>query len=72
MDEQHTTLAATASRSRLYRKAMKHAKPTIYQALCTKLGRQPTNAELKAEVTRIKQDAVIELAQAGKLPHQKR
>ena len=28
-------------------------KPTIYEALREKLGREPTNAELKAEVKRI-------------------
>jgi hypothetical protein len=28
-------------------------KPTIYEALKTKLGREPSNAELKAEVKRI-------------------
>lgn len=27
--------------------------PTIHAALCVKLGREPTNAELKAEVERI-------------------
>jgi hypothetical protein len=26
---------------------------TIYEALCVKFGREPTNAELKAEVARI-------------------
>lgn len=47
-------------------------KPTIYQALCTKLGRIPTNDEIKADVQRIKQEAVVELANKGKLPHQRR
>lgn len=28
-------------------------KPTIYEALREKLGREPTNAELKADVQRI-------------------
>lgn len=45
---------------------------TIYEALTAKLGRTPTNSELRAEVERIKTEAVIELAQAGKLPHQRR
>lgn len=45
---------------------------TIYQALSEKLGRIPTDAELKAEVTRIKREALIELASAGRLPHQRR
>lgn len=47
-------------------------KPTIYQALCIKLGRTPTYAELKADVERIKQEAVQELAAKGKLPWQRR
>lgn len=47
-------------------------KPTIYEALATKLGRRPTNEELKADVSRIKREAVSELATHGKLPHQKR
>ena len=45
---------------------------TIYEALRKKLGRNPTNLELKQEVIRIKRDAVIELATAGKLPFQRR
>ena len=45
---------------------------TIYEALRKKLGRDPTNLELKQEVIRIKRDAVIELATAGKLPFQRR
>jgi hypothetical protein len=47
-------------------------KPTIYEALAAKLGRTPTNAELKADVERIKREAYEELARAGKLPHQRR
>jgi hypothetical protein len=47
-------------------------KPTIYEVLMAKLGREPTNAELKAEVERIKREAVDELASNGKLPHQRR
>jgi hypothetical protein len=46
-------------------------KPTIYEALVSKLGRVPTNAELKAEVARIKREAYEELATKGKLPHQR-
>jgi hypothetical protein len=34
----------------------KAKNPTIYQALATKLGRTPTNAELKTEVSRIKKE----------------
>lgn len=46
-------------------------KLTIYQALADKLGRTPNNAELKADVDRIKQDALIEMAGNGKLRHQR-
>jgi hypothetical protein len=45
---------------------------TIYQALATKLGRIPFNFEIRAEVERIKQDALAELASAGKLNYQRR
>ena len=45
---------------------------TIYEALKTKLGREPTNAELKADVQRIKEEALIEAATKGKLRHQRR
>lgn len=47
-------------------------KPTIYQALVIKLGRIPTNAELKADVERIKESALQELAAKGKLSFQRR
>lgn len=47
-------------------------KPTIYQALCAKLGRTPTNAELKADVERIKTEALIEMAGKGKLVFQRK
>lgn len=47
-------------------------KPTIYEALAEKLRRAPTNAELKAEVQRIKDEAIAELASQGKLPYQRR
>jgi hypothetical protein len=40
---------------------------TIYEALANKLGRHPTNAELKADVERIKSEAIEELAAKGKL-----
>ena len=48
------------------------SKPTIYEALMHKLGRTPTNAELKAEVARIKREAYEEVATKGKLPHQRK
>lgn len=47
-------------------------KPTIYEALCIKLGRKPTDAEVRADVERIKREAITELAVQGKLRHQRR
>ena len=46
------------------------SKPTIYEALHAKLGRAPTRAELKADVERIKAEALLELAKTGDLHHQ--
>ncbi len=46
-------------------------KPTIYEALVTKLGRQPTHAEIKADVKRILQSAIVSLAEKGKLRFQR-
>ncbi len=46
-------------------------KPTIYEALATKLGREPTPAELKADFNRILQDGLIEMAEQGKMRHQR-
>jgi len=46
-------------------------KPTIYEALRDRLGREPTNAELKADVQRIFDDGLVKQAEAGKLKHQK-
>ena len=47
-------------------------KPTIYEALTAKLGRIPTNAELKADVERIKREAVQEMAGKGRLWFQRK
>ena len=47
-------------------------KPTIFEALAERLGRLPTNAELKAEVGRIKTEALVEAATRGELPHQRK
>lgn len=47
-------------------------KPTIYEVLRDKLGREPTNAELCADVRRILKEATVEAATRGKLPHQKK
>ena len=45
---------------------------TIYAALKAKLGHEPTSAELRAEVDRIRTEALIEVATKGRLPHQRR
>lgn len=45
--------------------------PTIYEALAAKLGRTPTNAELKADVQRIKTEVLVSLAGKGKLRFQR-
>lgn len=44
-------------------------KPTIYEALATKLGRTPTHNEVVADVRRILQESTVERASAGKLQH---
>lgn len=45
---------------------------TIYEALRNKLEREPTNAELKAEVERIMQEGWADVASKGKLPPQRK
>lgn len=45
---------------------------TIWNRLAARLGRQPTHAEATAEVKRIMSETTIELAEAGKLPHQRK
>ena len=45
---------------------------TIYEALKQKLQREPSPAELRQEVERIKEEAIVELAQKGKLRNQRR
>jgi hypothetical protein len=47
-------------------------KPTIYEVLKLKLGREPTHNELVADVRRILSETTVELATAGKLPHQRK
>ena len=47
-------------------------KPTIYEALKAKLGREPTNDELCADCKRIIGEALVERAEAGKLAHQRK
>jgi hypothetical protein len=44
---------------------------TIWSKLAQRLGREPTNAEATAEVKRILADGMMELAAAGKMPHQR-
>lgn len=44
----------------------------IANRLAAKLGREPTRTELCDDVKRILSEATIDLATAGKLPHQRR
>jgi hypothetical protein len=46
-------------------------KPTIYEALAARLGREPTIAEICNDVKRILAEGTIERAEAGKLRHQR-
>ena len=46
-------------------------RPTIWEALAKKLGREPTHAEACAEVRRILDEGLVERAERGVLPHQK-
>lgn len=45
---------------------------TIWNRLAEKLGREPTNAEAIAEVRRVIGEATRDLAEAGRLAHQRR
>lgn len=45
---------------------------TIYEALKAKLGREPTDAELRADVERIKREALEDTATAGNLHWQRK
>ena len=47
------------------------SKRTIYEALKAKLGREPTHNEITADVKRILADGLVEMAERGKLPHQR-
>lgn len=47
-------------------------KPTVSLSLAKKLGREPTNAELRAEVGRILDEVATKLAEASRLPHQRK
>jgi hypothetical protein len=44
---------------------------TIWSVLVRKLGREPTNAEAIAELNRIRDEVMVDMAGAGKLPHQR-
>lgn len=46
-------------------------QPTIYEALRAKLGREPTHREICDDVKRILAEGTIELAEQGKLRHQR-
>ena len=45
---------------------------TIYNKLQAKLGRIPTNNEIKLELDRIMSEALCDLADKGKLRHQRK
>jgi hypothetical protein len=47
-------------------------RPTIYEALRDRIGREPTSAEITAECRRILAEGTAERAEAGKLPHQRK
>lgn len=47
-------------------------RPTIYEALKAKLGREPTHTELCDDVKRILADGTRERAEQGKLRNQRR
>ncbi len=45
---------------------------TIWNMLAKKLGREPTHEEAKAEVRRVLENVLIDRAEQGKLPHQRK
>lgn len=45
---------------------------TIWNRLAAKLGRQPTKNEVSSEIRRIRSEAIRDLAEDGKLPHQRK
>lgn len=45
---------------------------TIYNRLAARLGREPTDAEVRAELNRIMTEARVAMAEQGKLPHQRK
>ena len=44
---------------------------TIWNRLAAKLGREPTNVEVRAELDRISAEVLADLAAKGKLRHQR-
>lgn len=48
------------------------SRPTIWEALAAKLGREPTHAEAVADVRRILEESMVDLAAKGRLPHQRK
>lgn len=51
--------------------AFARPKPTIYDALKAKLGREPSRKEIIADVKRILHECTIERAGKGQLRHQR-
>ena len=47
-------------------------KPTIWEKLTEKLGREPTHREACDDVKRILDEGLVELAEKGKLKHQRK
>ena len=45
---------------------------TIWNRLAARLGREPTDAEARAEVLRVLDEVLVERADAGRLPWQRR
>jgi hypothetical protein len=53
-------------------RSSKENPDSIYSKLAAKLGRQPTNAELKADWNRILEEGMVKRAGKGQLRHQRR
>lgn len=45
---------------------------TIYNRLAARLGREPTQQEVLADMRRITDGVLVDLATKGKLPHQRK
>lgn len=44
---------------------------TIYGKLAARLGREPTAQEVRDDMQRIRTEALVEMAEAGKIKHQR-